>query len=142
MSDYWSRDRFSQAEKKQEVIRDTFLSRAQAEADLLNSGRFAKETATSVVGTTPSAPYPQQPSTSPWSQPDRNPEPPFDQDISAVEPILTEPTPDPETAQHLTVSDAATASLAGDAVSATKGGGPAVSYRASSQPSRRSFRRF
>jgi hypothetical protein len=64
MTDYWNR--FSQAEKKQEIVRDTFMNRAAADAELLNSGRFAKEQATTVVGATPSAPVPQQPPNSPW----------------------------------------------------------------------------
>ena len=88
MSDYWGQDKLSQAEKRKEVIRDTFMHRAAADAELLNSGRFAKEQATTVVGATPSAPVPRQPETSPWAQRDENVEPPFDTDISAVEPIL------------------------------------------------------
>jgi hypothetical protein len=89
LSDYWGTDRqLSQAEKRKEVVRDTLMHRAVADAELLNSGRFAKEQATTVVGATPSAPVPQQPPNSPWAYADRNPEPPFDTDISAVELIL------------------------------------------------------
>jgi len=92
MSDYWGQDRFTQAEKKQEVIRDTFLNRAQADADLLNSGRFAKEVASNVVGAKPLPTYPAQPATSPWGG--DNPVPVggdldyFGQDINEVEPVL------------------------------------------------------
>jgi hypothetical protein len=88
LSDYWGTDKFSQAEKRKEVVRDTLMHRAAADAELLNSGRFAKEQATTVVGASPSAPVPQQPPNSPWAYADRNVEPPFDMDISAVEPIL------------------------------------------------------
>jgi hypothetical protein len=91
MSDYWGQDRFTQAEKKQEVIRDTFLNRAQADADLLNSGRFAKEVASNVVGAKALPSYPAQPATSPWGG--DNPVPPgeLDQvgyDLNELEPVL------------------------------------------------------
>jgi hypothetical protein len=87
--DYWNHP-FSQAEKRKELERDRdcFRTRAESDAALEAQGRFKKTNETTVVGATPSAPYPQQPSTSPWSRPDRNVEPPFDTDISAVEPIL------------------------------------------------------
>jgi hypothetical protein len=98
-NDYWGQDRFSQAEKRKEVIRDTFMNRAAADAELLNSGRFAKEQATTVVGATPSVSVPQQPASSPWGG--DNPVPTggeldyFGQDINEVEATHSNPTLSP-----------------------------------------------
>ena len=66
-SDYWN-DPHSQ-ELRREVLkndRDCMMSRAQNDADLLNSGRFAKKVATQVTGASGSPTYPQQQS-GPWS---------------------------------------------------------------------------
>ena len=52
-----------QAERKS-VERDTYLTRAQSDADLTSQGRFKRETATRVTGV-PS--YPQLPASSPWA---------------------------------------------------------------------------
>jgi hypothetical protein len=56
-------DEISQREKR-EVLKDCYLTRSQAEAEMVG-GRWKKQTETRVTGT-PS--YPQQPSSSPWSQ--------------------------------------------------------------------------
>jgi len=57
-------DEITQAEKKQ-IIKDTFFSRAVADADQSVGGRWKKQTETRVTAT-PS--YPQQPSSSPWAK--------------------------------------------------------------------------
>jgi hypothetical protein len=162
--DYWN-DPHSQ-EVRREVLkndRDCLMTRAQADADLLNQGRFAKEVATQVTGGGSVPSYPQIPS-GPWGG--SNPVPPdpaTDQlgyDINEVEPV-ERPTPDPETESNLPVavdrgsqegegdhspaspstnSDAAAASFEvplGDAVSA-KGGSRLAPSPASS---RKSFHR-
>jgi len=56
-------DEISQREKR-EVLKDCYLSRAQADADMIG-GRFKKQTETHVTGTPT---YPQQPASSPWSR--------------------------------------------------------------------------
>jgi hypothetical protein len=92
-NDYWGQDRLlTQAEKRKEVVRDTFMHRAAADAELLNSGRFAKEVATNIVGAKPLPSYPAQPASSPWGG--DNPIPvggELDQvgyDLNAVEPVV------------------------------------------------------
>ena len=47
------------------VERDTYLTRAQSDADLAAQGRFKRETATRVTGVPT---YPSLPSSSPWAQ--------------------------------------------------------------------------
>jgi hypothetical protein len=156
--DYWNP--FSQAERRKEVQRDRdcFRTRAEGDADLLNQGRFKKETATTVVGATPSAPVPQQPATSPWGG--DNPIPVggeldyFDTDISAVEPILPERRDAPSngltsTVEHApersdgiaglsTNPDAAAASFSSPDAAVVAQGGDAPS----AVPSRKFKRRF
>ena|SRR5262245_42643790 len=69
---------------RRQVLKDTYLSRAQADADMIG-GRFKQQTQTHVTGA-PS--YPRQPSNSPWSQSlDEltGPEPPFPIDIDFVD---------------------------------------------------------
>jgi hypothetical protein len=156
--DYWN-DPHSQ-ELRREVLkndRDCMMTRQQNALDE-SGGGFAKINPTTVTGQTPPE-YPRQPAGSPWSQPDRNVEPPFDTDISYVEPVLQTANPTTEVTATLPVgsverqegegdhstspstnSDAATAPFAypsGVAVSA-KGGNrntPPVS-------SRKHWRRF
>jgi hypothetical protein len=82
MSDSPYRNEATQSEKR-EVLRDTYLSRAQADADLGAQGRFKKETATSVTAVPT---YPKQPTNSPWSSDVLGPEEPFPVDINAMEP--------------------------------------------------------
>src|SRR5262245_30259600 len=56
-------DEISQRQKR-EVLKDCYLNRAQAEADMIG-GRFRQQSQTHVTGA-PS--YPAQPSHSPWAQ--------------------------------------------------------------------------
>jgi hypothetical protein len=91
--DYWNR--FTQTEKQEEVEHDTYLRRAEAAIELEAAGRFKARQEMRLTGQR-ADPIPRQPENSPWSQPDRNVEPPFDVDINAVEPILPEsPNADP-----------------------------------------------
>jgi hypothetical protein len=73
-------DEISQREKR-EVLRDTYLSRAQADAEIEAQGRFKRQSPTTIVG----AQYPRQSSNSPWASPDpTGPEPPLGEDIEYV----------------------------------------------------------
>ena len=64
----------TQAEKRQ-VLKDTLLARAQADADLTSQGRFKRETTTRVTGVPE---YPSLPASSPWAHGfDTNVEPPL-----------------------------------------------------------------
>ena len=73
--------------ERQRVERDTYLTRAQSDADLASQGRFKRETATRVTGVPV---YPSMPSSSPWANGfDQNIEPPFPVDIEAHEPVCT-----------------------------------------------------
>ena len=72
---------FTQREKR-EVLKDTYLSRAQADAEMSLGGRFKKQTETHVTGVPR---YPAQPTNSPWSTPDpTGPEPPLGYEIDAL----------------------------------------------------------
>jgi hypothetical protein len=141
MTGYWNEIDPKETRAIIQNERDCFRTRAESDAALEAQGRFKKTNETTIVGATPSAPYPAQPPNSPWAYADRNPEPPFDTDISAVEPILNEPTPDPETGQHLPVSDVVGSGPATDGIAAGQGGSRQQSPSASSQPSRSHFRR-
>jgi len=57
-------DEITQAEKKQ-VLKDTYLSRAVADADQSGGGRWKKQSETSVTGVPQ---YPRQPSNSPFAK--------------------------------------------------------------------------
>jgi hypothetical protein len=125
--DYWNR--WTQAEKKQEVLRDTFLSRAEADAQLEAQGRFKRQNETRITGAAAPS-YPQQPS-GPWSsQPVPLPDPITDQlgyGIDEQEAILP--------------TSSADQSPGGDV--GQGGSRPSSPFgSASSQPSRKSFRRF
>jgi hypothetical protein len=73
MADHPYRNEATQSEKR-EVLRDTYLSRAQADADQIG-GRFKKVAETRVTGVPT---YPSLPANSPWSQGfDQNVEPPL-----------------------------------------------------------------
>ena len=80
--------------ERQRVERDTYLTRAQADADLGASGRFKREITTRVTGVPT---YPQLPASSPWSNGfDVNVEPPLGyavdampQEIQSSEPALS-----------------------------------------------------
>jgi hypothetical protein len=66
--------------------KDTYFSRAQADADLGAQGRFKRETTTKVIGV-PS--HPPQPANSPWASDPVPPNPASDQlgySIDAMEP--------------------------------------------------------
>ena len=65
---------------RRQVLKDTYLSRAQADAELEAQGRFKKHNPTIVTGIPE---YPRQPSDSPWASPDPNPEPPLGYEIDA-----------------------------------------------------------
>ena len=77
----------SDQSERQRVERDTYLTRAQSDADLTSQGHFKRETATRVT----SVPvYPSLPSSSPWSNGfDVNAEPPLGVDVNAMEPTGT-----------------------------------------------------
>jgi hypothetical protein len=49
---------------RRQILKDTYLSRTQADADLEAQGRFKKQSPTMIVG----AQYPKQPANSPWAQ--------------------------------------------------------------------------
>jgi hypothetical protein len=49
---------------RRQILKDTYLSRTQADADLEAQGRFKKQSPTTIVG----AQYPKQPATSPWAR--------------------------------------------------------------------------
>jgi hypothetical protein len=97
--DYWNTNHpLSQAQKLEELKHEkqTFLARAQADADLLNQGRFAKENQTEIISSKGPPTYPRQPENSPFAS---NPVPPGDEDklgysIEDVEPVIL-PTLDP-----------------------------------------------
>jgi hypothetical protein len=73
-------DEISQREKR-EILKDTFLSRAQADAEIEAQGRFKKQSPMMIVG----APqYPRQPASSPWHSDPVPPEPSFGVDIEFV----------------------------------------------------------
>jgi hypothetical protein len=86
MTGYWNE--INPKETKEIIQGDTFLNRASADADLLNSGRFAKEAATTVTGAKAVPSYPRLPS-GPWSEGDPGaPDPVTDQfgDVNSQEP--------------------------------------------------------
>jgi hypothetical protein len=60
--------------EKREVLRDTYLSRAQSDADLTSQGRFKRETTTRVTSVPE---YSKQPDNSPWASDPVPPEEPL-----------------------------------------------------------------
>jgi len=58
-------DEITQAEKKQVLLKDCYLSRAVADADQSGGGRWKKQSETSVTGVPQ---YPRQPSNSPFAK--------------------------------------------------------------------------
>jgi hypothetical protein len=155
MTGYWNE--INPKETKEIIQGDTFLNRAQADADLSNQGRYAKEQATTVTGAKAVPSYPRLPS-GPWSEGDLGaPDPVTDElgyGINEVEPVLPASSAVTSVGQSPGVGTGAIESIAvaptnsdaaalsadpGDAVA--KGGGRAPLV--SSQPSsRKSFRRF
>ena len=87
-------DNQSSQDERRELLKDTYLNRAAADADLASSGRFKRETTTKVTGV-PS--YPQLPPSSPWANGfDQNVEPELGyavderpQEIQSSEPALS-----------------------------------------------------
>jgi hypothetical protein len=74
MADHPYSNEATQAEKR-EVLRDTYLNRAQSDADLTSQGRFKRETVTRVTAVPT---YPSLPASSPWAHGfDTNVEPPI-----------------------------------------------------------------
>jgi hypothetical protein len=65
--------------------KDTFFSRAQADAELTSQGRFKKETATRVTGVPT---YPSMPASSPWSNDPVPPEEPLGFSVDELPPNL------------------------------------------------------
>ena len=71
-------DNDSNQAERQRVERDSYLTRAQADADLAAQGRFKRETTTRVTGVPV---YPSLPPSSPWANGfDTNIEPPLSVD--------------------------------------------------------------
>jgi len=66
---------------RREVLKDTYLSRAQAEAEMSLGGRFKKQTQTQITGVPQ---YPRQPISSPWHSDPVPPEEPVGVDIEFV----------------------------------------------------------
>jgi hypothetical protein len=78
----------SDQSERQRVERDTYLTRAQSDADLTSQGRFKKETATRVTGVPT---YPSLPASSPWhSGFDENVEPPLGFAVDAMPAVENE----------------------------------------------------
>jgi hypothetical protein len=83
--------------------RDTFHSRAQADAELEAQGRFKRQNETRITGSGGVPTYPAQPATSPWGG--SNPIPPdpatdqIDYDPNFVEPVLPKAAADPATTE-------------------------------------------
>jgi hypothetical protein len=83
---YWNE--INMKETREIIRNDCMMTRQQNALDEAG-GRFSKITPATVTGQSPaSAQIPQQPPNSPWAYADRNVEPPFETDISFVEPIL------------------------------------------------------
>ena len=93
----------SNQDERRRVERDTYLSRAAADADLTSQGRFKKETTTRVTGVPT---YPSLPPSSPWANGfDENVEPPLGfavDEMPAKE--IQEPTPNSPEARALPAS--------------------------------------
>jgi hypothetical protein len=130
MTGYWNE--INPKETKEIIQGDTFLNRAQADADLSNQGRYAKEQATTVTGAKAVPSYPRLPS-GPWSEGDLGaPDPTTDQlgyGIDEQEAVLPASSADQSIGSP---GDAGTEPIAHTSVvGSTK-----------SQPRKSSFRRF
>jgi len=109
---------------RRQVLKDTYFSRAQSEADMIG-GRFKKETATQVVGVPT---YPTLPSGNPWSSPDpTGPEPTLGYEIDAL-PALGGESPAPVHPFSVETANA-TSDGGGLAAEGRDGGPPSVSAR-------------
>src|SRR5262245_47011906 len=70
-------------ETRRQILKDTLLSRAQADAEIEAQGRFKRHTPTTVTGAAPT--YPKLPSGNPWATPDPSgKELPLGYDINAL----------------------------------------------------------
>jgi len=75
----------SSQKERQQFVRDSYHTRANADASLEQSGRFAKPQA--ITGKDPATLYPKLPQTSPWSSDPVPPEEPLGIDVG--EPVIT-----------------------------------------------------
>ena len=74
----------TQAERRREVQRDTYLARAQAELDEAG-GRFTKQTPSNIIGENPASAYPRLRQSSPWASPcPSGAEPPLCVDVNSL----------------------------------------------------------
>jgi hypothetical protein len=132
MAGYWNE--INMKETKEIIQGDTFLNRASADADLLNSGRFAKETATTVTGAKAVPSYPRLPS-GPWSEGDPGAPDPTTNElgyrIDEVEAVLPASSADQSISSPGDAGTEATEAVSSPPVASTK-----------SQPRKSSFRRF
>ena len=97
-------DEITQAEKRQ-VLKDTYLSRAVADADQSGGGRWKKQSETTVTGTPT---YPRQPTSSHWHSDPVPPEPSFGVDIEYVGALggeSTAPVSTPETVETASATE-------------------------------------
>jgi hypothetical protein len=76
----------TQTERREVLLNDTMLSRAQSERQLENQGRFAATNKSTVVGSTPGPAYPAGPN---WANDPTGVEPPLGVDINELEPVGT-----------------------------------------------------
>jgi hypothetical protein len=67
---------------RRQVLGDTYLSRAQADAEIEAQGRFKKHNPTTITGIHQQ--YPRQPTNCPWASQPVPPEPPLDYEINAL----------------------------------------------------------
>src|SRR5262249_38977650 len=67
---------------RRQVLKDTYLSRAEAEAEIEAGGRFKRLNPTIITGAAQSK-YPRQPSNSPWHSDPVPPEEPLGYDINS-----------------------------------------------------------
>ena len=121
----------TQAEKR-EVLRDTYLNRAQSDADLTSQGRFKRETATRVTGVPV---YPQLPESSPWAHGfDTNLEPPLSVDVNAQEPVGTAKEQEQSSLALSLATEVASPPDAGDRVKEPVIGSTVASFPATDEP--------
>ena len=73
-------DNDTDQQTRRQILKDTYLSRAQADADMIG-GRFKQQSQTHVTGVPT---YPRQPSNSPFASDPVPPEPPLGVDIEYV----------------------------------------------------------
>ena len=122
----------SQSERREVLRNDSYLSRAQADADLTSQGRFKRETATRVTGVPA---YPSLPASSPWSSGfDQNLEPPFGVDVEAHEPVGTAKEQEQSKLALSLATEVASPPVAGDRVKEPVIGSTVASFPATDEP--------